>query len=1149
MSMIDPQPCPPSDGPEVDSCAAPSLAASGLCLSDGTPVAVLFGQDPITCGEDPGDPEAIGWVDLLTGSFTAGAVPAGAKSCGESRDFELGQWCDLDDDGEVIASVLVEYEYDEDTGAVVGTRILTPAGDPYTIVGTLGSCPTRLGPDFEIEVLCDVDDDGVGVPFLRRYRFDGVTEAVTTVDTELDGVSDYAIVGTAGICPEVGVDVELFPICIVSTETNSVVDRVLLEIIYDTVTGERISQRTVDPQTGGSFPMPGGTILTECPDVDIELVQLCDVDDEGNSTPFLRRFTHRDGTPPAIFDLTLDGAPYGPIGEVGVCEPECTWEPVCYRSPSEDVTCTNLAIVDSPGANFTSAVVAENPRGFSVGYLDRTFDGNTSSGPPGGHGIIDSGNDLTNTQVAIDYMLSTPRDRVTHFRLWNQFGSNVTDFDGIGAATLTLFDASDNVLFTGPLVADNGGVPFDTPVGGPLDGVVRARLSDITANPGGSAPDIGWREVALVSTYEAILTTTCGTVQATAVVTGLNPGLSYANGQLTQTSGPHDLTFTLPTGTGTIVTDSPTSFSSLTFTNGSTVTVTGNGTMSFALSVEGTESLSTGFACVSEDGSSVEVISSDGAPVPDAVIEPCIQPNFQHQVTLCDEAGPFQRKYIEDASGAVLAVIDLTLAGAPYVAVGEVTTCSPDECISHIQLLRLCDLDPDVEPDDQGRRCAVPFLRWLTFDCDGEITDTRDTEADGETPYTPTEVVDCDGGTPSLVEVPWIVTDIADGDDNALIFTLSPEDDPSQVGTVTVRAGAPSVFCGTDVDEGVYAFSNPRTYIFELDAVAQQMSYLRADLLDFDGFEPTTIPAGYPAPDRLGGTAYWDGNVIRPTHDNDTGEMYWDNPPATVAWRVGNTGGGNSCSQLSFGGMTLRAEGTCDDTPEPPEPCEYETCDVIELCDVDAEGASTPFLRHICRACDGTVSTFDTALDGTTDYEPVGEVGVCSNAEENSEPLFDVERTHLCVFNAMGTQLTRVNQVGVYDARTGDWVSSRLEELDGTPYTLPADTYLGTCRPPQVLDQPVYTGSWSTNDTTPVGSRDLKAEYPGLQSVTVINTSTAGVIFIDTHVGRSELPPGASATWSVTDDDDSSLSAFNVDRIEPTRNVFVAFTYKATANG
>lgn len=58
---------------------------------------------------------------------------------------------------------------------------------------------------------------------------------------------------------------------------------------------------------------------------------------------------------------------------------------------------------------------------------------------------------------------------------------------------------------------------------------------------------------------------------------------------------------------------------------------------------------------------------------------------------------------------------------------------------------------------------------------------------------------------------------------------------------------------------------------------------------------------------------------------------------------------------------------------------------------------STPFLRTVCRTCDGAVnSVADTTLDGQTAYEVIGTVGVCSSEPAPATPCNDCEQQILC---------------------------------------------------------------------------------------------------------------------------------------------------------
>ncbi|XVV34955.1 hypothetical protein ACQPXT_13300 [Streptomyces sp. CA-100214] len=475
--------------------------------------------------------------------------------------------------------------------------------------------------------------------------------------------------------------------------------------------------------------------------------------------------------------------------------------------------------------------------------------------------------------------------------------------------------------------------------------------------------------------------------------------------------------------------------------------------------------------------------STGGALNRDLVIRPLTVETDGVETT----AIPFLRALTFGCEGATTGTTDLELDGTtPYTVLGTVVVCSAEasDCeTTAVQTQRLCDLDPTAEPDEDGRRCAIPFLRHFAYDCAGNLAGFHDTGLDGTTPYAPTQVVDCQctsgSGLASLIEVPWnlvsVVEDPAGLPRQDFIYTVAPENDPARIGTIRVhvsrQAGSPCA--AYDINNLV--FSNTSGYTLTLDAVAQEMSYLRVDLLDFDAFEPVGINGGTPRPTRLGGTAGWNAanNRIVPSENNGTGYMYWDAPPETISYTIYNTGGGTSCSALSFQGMSVEASGCCGGSGDASQCSE---CDSIVLCDVQAGGASVQFLRTICRDCNGAV---DNTLDTT---------------------------------------------------------------LNGAPYTVTGTVTL--CG--QQADAPVLTGVRRVTGSTVV--QNLKVEFPGLQSVSL--TVLAGGVNAAMSSGNSQaLPAGASVTWSVADNDDSSLAAAAFAGIAASADYFLAWTYKGTAAG
>ncbi|MDN3056850.1 hypothetical protein PH213_20310 [Streptomyces sp. SRF1] len=238
-------------------------ATLGLCLPDGTPLAVLITRD---CD---GTVTQDGWLNLTTGQFTSGPPPAGAMACGDSRAFELaGLLCDVDPaSGDVLGLVLVEYEYAAD-GSLASVRLVDPAtGNTYTLQGELRHCPAGAGeeqPEQDIMVLCDVQADGTVTAFVRDYRRAAASGQITGhTDYTLDG-QPYAPAGTVGVChePETA-DVESWPLCVVDDTSGLTVARVRRETVYD-ATGAATNTRLVDEATGAPYTLPAGAHLGEC---------------------------------------------------------------------------------------------------------------------------------------------------------------------------------------------------------------------------------------------------------------------------------------------------------------------------------------------------------------------------------------------------------------------------------------------------------------------------------------------------------------------------------------------------------------------------------------------------------------------------------------------------------------------------------------------------------------------------------------------------------------------------------------------------------------------------------------------------------------------------------------------------------------------
>jgi hypothetical protein len=190
------------DGGTSTPCTEQTTPAAtlGLCLADGTPIAVVITRDCATSTVTQD-----GWINLTTGTYSAGAPPTGVQACGDSRAFELaGLLCDVAPaTGDVLGLVLVEYEYNPD-GSLGSVRLVDPGtGNTYTLQGELRYCPNGTAAataDLDLTVLCDVQPDGTAGAFLRDYWRDPVTGQITGhTDYALDG-TPYTPTGTVGTC-------------------------------------------------------------------------------------------------------------------------------------------------------------------------------------------------------------------------------------------------------------------------------------------------------------------------------------------------------------------------------------------------------------------------------------------------------------------------------------------------------------------------------------------------------------------------------------------------------------------------------------------------------------------------------------------------------------------------------------------------------------------------------------------------------------------------------------------------------------------------------------------------------------------------------------------------------------------------------------
>lgn len=816
--------CGCGGGSDCPSLTTP-IASTGLCLPDGTPLAVVMERD---CS---GNVAQTGWLNLTTGSYTTGVPPAGTAACGDSRSITVsGVFCDIASDGTVHGLVLVEYHYADD-GSIDSARLVDAAtGTTYTLQGQLTVCPS--GGD---------DDESPGeAPAARQ-----VVERCGCDDSDGDGIGDIRYVELWSVDTT-----GLSPAFLIGTYIDGDFDQPYTPV------------NPVDCQDTGGDESPGEPTQTCAP----QIVERCGCDDSDGDGIGDVRYTELwaidpcGGDAPALLGAWVDGdfdQPYTPVAPVDCIGGD--------ESPGElaagfEVAPVPLCVIDDATGNVLQNVLAEVVYDQTTG--DRT-----------GVRYVDH---VTGAPVALP--------GGTHLGVCPQTGacSNcetllLCDVDPTSPSTIAGTAAS-GTLSNGVGWTATGPAPF-----------APSRQSDGAAwwglglFPNTTTPVTTWTfnqpvtaEFSVAMSYVAGTAAGANTVQlpAGAQPLSLPPGYTFDRATAVLSAD--------ATVTGCPQIRTPSRETSARFR------VTG--VTSFALQYLGVRAL---------------------------VLECQVFGNWAFGAVDVSLGGQFLRTTCRDCQGEVLDVTDTTLDGtSPYTPTGIVGVCHPPEaepCASTVQILRLCDLDPAVEPGDDGKRCAVPFLRHLVHSCDGALAETRDTEMDGTTAYTPVKVVDCgSGGVPALSELLWPQTGIAEDPAGVarqdFVYTVTnPE--TGEVAEVKLHASSASPGgCGA-YDPANPVFNNPTVYTLTLDDAAQEMSTFRLDLLDFDTFEGVTGLS--PLPSRVEGDVTWNGSTITANQSNSTAYVYFDSPPAQIAYRYGNTGGGLACTSVRFQGMTLVPDGCC----------------------------------------------------------------------------------------------------------------------------------------------------------------------------------------------------------------------------------------------
>ncbi|MFF3665465.1 hypothetical protein [Microtetraspora malaysiensis] len=168
------------------------------------------------------------------------------------------------------------------------------------------------------------------------------------------------------------------------------------------------------------------------------------------------------------------------------------------------------------------------------------------------------------------------------------------------------------------------------------------------------------------------------------------------------------------------------------------------------------------------------------------------------------------------------------------------------------------------------------------------------------------------------------------------------------------------------------------------------------------------------------------------------------------------------------------------------------------LCDIDANGDATAFMRRLSVDPSGAVVLLDTELDGTTPYAPTGTVGVCPSS------VADHEVVELCDVDAGGAVTQFLRRLTIDQAGQVTVVDT---ELDGTtPYAPTGD--VGLCATPELPNPEVDA---TIQRQTGAGAVAITA---GARSVTIVVYTGAPTVAIG---GGAAVPilPGTSLSWGV----------------------------------
>ncbi|MCM1964840.1 hypothetical protein [Streptomyces sp. G1] len=575
-------------------------------------------------------------------------------------------------------------------------------------------------------------------------------------------------------------------------------------------------------------------------------------------------------------------------------------------------------------------------------------------------------------------------------------------------------------------------------------------------------------------------------------------------------------------------------------------------------------------------------LGTDGAPIaPDSwTAGPCTTSRYMADQVLCDDNGPFLRKYVQSLDATNQAQInsfrDFNLGGGGYTVVGEVRQCGATD----VEIVELCDrqangvvvaflrriifdangtvitsenVDPDGNPynptgtvstcsadhgdientllcDVQLDGTPVPFLRSVLYlpQQGGFAVAANDWELDGTTPYAVTGTVQvCQADTPDREVVCWTQTSTGDQihtgtirHDDALPAPGWILFDQHLTPVSPAEPGLTFVPCGA---------SSPDVEVLQLcdDGTDPATPFLRRLTFDTTGALASTVDTDYDgAPYAVTGDAI---NCIPGIRDSESVVLCDVNagvPTRFVRTYVHDSAGVVvAVVDSTFAGGTYTPTGTVGSCAEVGDSESFILCD-------SAAGTPNRFIRTFTYGTNGAITGFtDTTLAGAP-FVPTGAVGVCAQTVQADT---DFVEEVLCDQN--GTAFIRLFR---FNSVTGVLVSTTNTTLAGAAFA-PVGT-VGLCSDccPQVVADELCTNTGSGRGTA---IRATNGTVTLIDSVTGATITQANIIAcpgddtVVTLTAQGRLVGDADAAWTPGADVAGTLTSVTMTVLSGTATV------------